>query len=167
MCWYQVAKDFAGPFATVVAAIAAGIITYVFASRQVGVAEQQAKIAEQQAQTALDQLRYNLFERRYAIYAKTHDLLRTMLNRHNDEEFFASQLSPYYVAIKEARFFFPATMCDWLQSLWDTDLPKFLEARRKPESPEFMEIMRTLLRRIEELPDRFGQEMQFSQLTRR
>jgi len=162
MCWYPVAKDFAGPIVTLFAAIVAAIITWVFGLRQARIAEQQAKIAAKQAQTALDQLRYNLFEKRYAIYAKVQDLLRMMLNRHHDDEFTPSELAPYHVAIKEARFFFPATVCDWLQALWDTDLTKFLEARLKPESPEFLEIMKTLLRRFEEMPDRFGEEMRFS-----
>ena len=167
MNWYQVAKDFAGPTATVVASITAGIITWVFASRQTKIARQQAEIARQQAQTALDQLRYNVFERRYAIYIKVQDLLRMMLNRHHDELFDPSEFEPYRVAIREAHFFFPATVSDWLQTLWDIDLPKFLELRLMPGSPEFRDMMSSLLRRFQEMPERFGPEMQFSQLTRR
>jgi hypothetical protein len=59
MDFYQVAKDFAGPTATIIASIAAGFITWTFASRQVKVATQQAAIAKEQAQTAHDQLRHN------------------------------------------------------------------------------------------------------------
>ena len=71
---YQILKDFAGPTATVIASIAARVITFILASRQVNIARQQAGIASQQGQTALDQLRYNLFEKRYAIYIKVQNL---------------------------------------------------------------------------------------------
>ncbi len=99
MDWYHVAKDFAGPTATAIASIAAGIITWTFLSHQVEVARQQADIARQQAQTALDQLRHNLFDRRYAIYNSARDLIRMMLNRHHEMDFTAFELAPYNVAI--------------------------------------------------------------------
>ena len=108
---YQFAKDFAGPTATVIASITAGIITWTFASRQVKVATQQAAIAKQQAQTAHDQLRHNLFERRYAIYGKVQELIRTMLNRHHEKDFSAFELVPFIVNVREARFFFPESIC--------------------------------------------------------
>jgi hypothetical protein len=164
---YQFFKDFAGPFATVVAAGAAAVITWTFASRQVRVAEQQAAIARQQAQTALDQLRHNLFERRYAIYSKTQDLIRTMLNRHHEKDFSAFELAPYHVAIKEARFFFPVALCQWLRALLDDDVKTFFETRTKPGSPEFLEASKKLLRRFEEMPDLFAPELEFRQLTQR
>ena len=164
---YQCTKDFAGPCATVIASIAAGFITWTFASRQVQVAKHQAAIAQQQAQTALDQLRNNLFDRRYAIYSSVQDLIRMMLNRHHEQDFGPSELAPYNVAIKEARFFFPDPVCKWLRSLWDDDLPEFLQARLNPGSPEFLAVMKKLLGRFEEMPDRFADDLEFSQLTRR
>jgi len=164
---YQFAKDFAGPTATVIASIAAGIITFTFSSRQVKVARQQADIARQQAQTALDQLRHNLFDRRYAIYSSVQDLLRMMLNRHHEQDFSAFELAPYNVAIKEARFFFPASLCDLLQSISDINVKEFLEARLNPGSPEFLAAMKKLLKHFEEMPDRFATELEFPRLTRR
>lgn len=164
---YQLAKDFAGPTATVIASITAGIITWTFASRQVQVATQQVAIAKQQAQTAHDQLRHNLFERRYAIYGNTQELIRTMLSRHHEKDFSAFELAPHHVAIKEARFFFPNPVCEWLRALLDEDVKDFLTARTNAGSPEFLAASAKLLQRFDEMPDIFQSELEFSQLTRR
>ncbi|MBS0641252.1 MAG: hypothetical protein JSS43_15365 [Proteobacteria bacterium] len=159
MEWYQIAKDFAGPVATVIAASAAGLITWIFASRQ-------AKIAEQQAQTAVDQLRHNLFERRYALYSSIQELLRMMLFEHNEQDPVPRDLSPYYIAIKEARFFFSPSFCVWLQTVWDLDIMGFIAARADPGSQQFSDAMKRLLAVYNEMPERFSAEMMFSQLTR-
>jgi hypothetical protein len=55
---YQFFKDFAGPMVTLLAAGAAGFITYTFARIQ-------ARIAQSQRDIALDKLKFDLFEKRY------------------------------------------------------------------------------------------------------
>ncbi len=90
-----------------------------------------------------------------------------MLSRHHEKDISPSELAPYNVAIKEARFFFPAPVCDWLQTLWDDDLKEFLETRLTPGSPRFLDVMKKLLKHFEEMPDRFAAELEFPQLTRR
>lgn len=44
---YQYVKDFAGPFATIVAAIAAVSVTWYFARQQTKIAQEQADVAKQ------------------------------------------------------------------------------------------------------------------------
>jgi hypothetical protein len=73
--WHATAKDFAGPVATVVASVTAACVTYLFANKQVRVAESQAltakasmEIAKSQRDIALDKLKGDLFQRRYETY---------------------------------------------------------------------------------------------------
>jgi len=97
---YEILKDFAGPGATVAAAVTAAIITWLFGLRQ-------SKIAQQQADTALDQLRYNLFEKRYAIYDSAKELIKLLIGEGMKQDFTAFKVIPHYVILEEARFFFP------------------------------------------------------------
>jgi hypothetical protein len=82
-----------------------------------------------------------------------------MLNRHHEMDFNPFELAPYHVGIKEARFFFPDSMCQWLNTLWDIEMTEFLTARLDPGSPEFMAVPERLLQRFHELPDLFAPEM--------
>ena len=94
---YEILKDFAGPGATVAAAVTAAIITWLFGLRQ-------SKIAQQQADTALDQLRYNLFEKRYAIYDSAKELIKLLIGEGMKQDFTAFKVIPHYVILEEARF---------------------------------------------------------------
>jgi hypothetical protein len=46
---------------------------------------------------------------------------------------------PYFVAIKEASFFFPDPICNWLRALSDDDVEEFLATLSGSNSPEFLE----------------------------
>lgn len=65
---YQIFKDFAGPIATIFAAIAAVGVTAYFAWHQ-------KKIAKWQVDIAGEKLRHDLYDRRFAIYMAFHELL--------------------------------------------------------------------------------------------
>ena len=68
---YQFARDFASPVVTVIAAVIAGCITYIFARVQ-------ADIAKSQRDIALDKLKFDLFRNRYEIYNSAKELLEYM-----------------------------------------------------------------------------------------
>ncbi len=94
-----------GSIATLVAA-AAVFVTWRLGKGQLTIAEQQARTAKPQADTAFDQLRYNLFEKRYAIYKDVQNLIKLTLNESYKEGFRAFDVSPHYVVMDEAIFFF-------------------------------------------------------------
>jgi hypothetical protein len=68
MSTYAFLKDFAGPLATLTAAIAAAGITFYFNRSQNRIAQSQRDIAQSQRDIALDKLKFDLLERRYDIY---------------------------------------------------------------------------------------------------
>lgn len=159
MDWYQGLKDFAGPVATICASGAASYVAWQLTSRQVA-------IANEQANTALDQLRVALFDRRYRVYDDVRTGLRTLLNLRHDKEFLTDNMLLVINATKEARFFFPTSLCDWLDRVWEDEVVSYVAARQKPAEPVFLKAHTDLLARWNELPDRFQTEMRFSQLTR-
>lgn len=65
---YQIFKDFAGPIATIIAALAAAGVTTYFAWHQKNIAKEQADIAR-------EKLRHDLYERRYRVFDATRKLL--------------------------------------------------------------------------------------------
>jgi hypothetical protein len=94
---YCVAKDFAGPVATVIAAVAAVAVTAYFSSQQAKTArrqadiaaqlaetakrqgERQAEIAQQQADLAREKLRHDLYNRRFEIFTSLFDFYNAMI----------------------------------------------------------------------------------------
>lgn len=66
---YQAFRDFAGPVATIIGALAAVGVTSWLGIGQSRIAKQQAKFAEEQAQLAAVRLRHELFDRRFALFA--------------------------------------------------------------------------------------------------
>ena len=154
---YEILKDFAGPGATVAAAVTAAIITRLFGLRQ-------SKIAQQQADTALDQLRYNLFEKRYAIYDSAKELIKLLIGEGMKQDFTAFKVIPHYVILEEARFFFSDDIYGWLRTLRD-ECQKFLEARADSfveggtEPKEFWGQAGRLVSLLNEMPSRFQTEL--------
>jgi hypothetical protein len=65
---YQIFKDFAGPVATTIAAVAAVSVTTYFAWHQ-------KKVAKEQADIAREKLRHDLYERRYRVFDAARKLL--------------------------------------------------------------------------------------------
>ena len=70
---YQFFKDFAGPIATVTAALAALSVTAYFAWHQ-------KRIAQQQADLARDKLRHDLYNRRFEIFSSIFDFYNAMIS---------------------------------------------------------------------------------------
>lgn len=149
---YYFFKDFAGPLATVIASVIAGVFIY-----------RQWKTAEKQAETALDQLRYNLFEKRFAIYEDVRQLLNSLRYGPDCDGF---KVGKHFTVMDKAIFFFSPETCAWLQSLQD-DCVKFLEAREsKSTNPtEYERSSRHLSEQYRRMPERFQKELGFRQLT--
>jgi hypothetical protein len=69
----------AGPTATVIAAVAAVVVTWRLGQSQIAIGRQQADTAKQQAELASVRLQHDLFDRRFAVYEATQKLLVEVL----------------------------------------------------------------------------------------
>jgi hypothetical protein len=155
--WYSVAKDFAGPGATVVAALSAVAVTAYFSW-------QQAKTARRQATTAKDQLRLNLFDKRYAVYKDIERHLGSLVDTPTPP-----LVSELFVAFDEAAFFFSPATCEWLKTVRD-DCQAFLEARAGQregtgDSRQKADTEIKIVAHFRAMPERFHDDLSFSQPT--
>jgi hypothetical protein len=161
--WLELAKAFAGPFATIIASVVAVSITACYARLQ-------WKTAEKQAETALDQLRYNLFAKRYAIYEDVKQLLKLLINESHKPEFNSFEVVQHYVAMDEAIFFSSEETCDWLKSIQE-DCQQFLEGRASKNTAAEYKAREDANRQIQlvahfrDMPERFRKELGFRQLS--
>jgi len=181
--YYSVLKNFAGPFATLCAAIAATYFArqqWKTAQRQAETAaqlaetakrqgERQATTADQQAKTALDQLRFNLFEKRYATYRAVEQFLKTLIE---DADSRPLEVAPYYRVFDEAKFFFSPATCKWLETV-RADCQAFLDLNAMRQQAgldpraqdQFLEMHHKLAGHFMVMPERFCDDMSFRQLT--
>jgi hypothetical protein len=88
---YQVLKDFAGPVATIIAALAAVYVT--------------AHFARKQAWLAREKLRYDLFDRRLQIFSSIFDFYNAMIAWSGTPEQIAAR-ERFFRAYQESRFLF-------------------------------------------------------------
>ena len=109
---YSVLRDFAGPLATLLAAIAAVVVTTRFNRWQLRIAESQRDIAH-------DKLKFALFEQRYEIYEAAKALLEYLSFIHDLEKSDSTKIRNLYVKIDEARFYYPTDICKYLNDLHD------------------------------------------------
>jgi hypothetical protein len=105
--WYGIAKDFAGPVGTVIAAGTASVITFRFARIQARIAAGQKDIAQSQRDIAYDKLKSDLFARRYEIYSTAGELIDFILSSTPDRPTGGPDMMAKLRKIDEARFFFP------------------------------------------------------------
>jgi hypothetical protein len=124
VCWYQIAKDFAGPIATAIAAGTAATITYKFANIQADIAKGQAKTAEaakeiarSQRDIAYDKLKHDLFERRYKLYSTAKEAIEVVLKGVNDRPIGDTALLRMRIELNEVIFFFPSREVAIFQTL--------------------------------------------------
>jgi hypothetical protein len=110
---YQFAKDFASPIVTLMTAVIALVITYMFGRIQ-------ADIAASQRDIALDRLKFDLFRNRYEIYEAAKALLEYMPFIHDSVKQDVSKIRSLYVKMDEARFYFPPDICAVLKEIHDS-----------------------------------------------
>src|SRR5436190_8882137 len=95
---YQLARDFAGPIATTVAAIVAVCVTGYFARHQREIAKEQARIAR-------EKLRLDLYDRRFEIFESIFDFYNAMISWAGTPEQKVSR-SRFFRAYQESGFLF-------------------------------------------------------------
>jgi len=165
---YQCVKDFAGPFATIVAAIAAVIVTTYFN-------RQQTKIAQEQANIANQKLRHDIFERqyerRYRIYCATRNLLaricrdgnvsdedlRTYIRGTNDSVFLFDDDLPHHLGEIHNR----AVAMQTFKGMIDTFPPG--DKKRENCIAQSQEHFEWLVHQLEGLPDKFKPFLKLSE----
>jgi hypothetical protein len=99
---YQIFKDFAGPIATIIAAIAAVFVTGYFAKRQ--------------ADIAREKLRHDLFEKRYRVFDAARKLLcEVAVHRSVSDD----DLRAFVVSIGDAMFLFNDDLSSYLVEIRD------------------------------------------------
>jgi hypothetical protein len=76
---YEIIKDFAGPFATVIAATAATLVTYKLGSNQVGIAREQARFAKANSRSAQQKLILDLFDKRWSIVTELREAIADVM----------------------------------------------------------------------------------------
>jgi hypothetical protein len=150
-CSYAVLRDFAGPVATVLAAIVVVGVTWRFSS--------------QQAKTARGQLRLDLFDKRYAAYKDIEKRLALVLNVPGSAT--ADEVAQLFLAFDEAALFFSPATCEWLRTIKD-DCKAFAEAAAHEGSGDAR--MRAALKKklvdyLRAMPARFHDDLSLGQLT--
>ena len=167
MTLYQLLKDFAGPSATLYAALVAA--RYI---------RRQTQIAQQQAITAIDALRYDLFEKRMALYRDVQDLIRDIVSKagkdgEGDQSFghyrssaFGLEFIHHFVKIDEAVFLFPDDTCNWLQTV-KKECSDLINAHVGRDVKMISLSQGQLLKILLEMPKRFQRDLSFNQIQSR
>jgi hypothetical protein len=104
---YEFAKDFAGPIATIIAAVTAAGITYSLGRNQTKIASAQKEVAKSQRDIAYDRLKYDLFKERYGIYVTAKQLIEKISGNGFPQGIRDPDLRAMRIRLDEARFFFP------------------------------------------------------------
>jgi hypothetical protein len=112
----ELAKSFAGPFATIIAAAAAAWITLSFNSRQLQIARDQMLIADGQKKIAAAKLNLDLFDRRFAIFEAARKLLIEIVQHDHVD---ASDINKFNIRTADAVF------------LFDKDIETYLDGFRR------------------------------------
>lgn len=167
----DLAKDFAGPIATITAAMAAVIVTVFFNRRQVAIAATQRDIA-------LDKLKHDVFERRYEIYISARSFMEDVLHQSDFEKIDNARIREFRVKLDEARFFFGPDIRDYIGEI-DAAAERLLVAlgekwqnpgRNEPAWSRTMKKLgdnsAKLSTMYAELPQKFESSLRFDQLAR-
>ena len=111
---YEVLKDFAGPAATMIAAIAAGFIAYRLGQAQATAAQSQAATAKRSWETANERVVLDLFERRIAIFESIRSVVSSILRtgQPTHDDYFA-----YLQAIDRVQFYFGDEVQEYIEHI--------------------------------------------------
>ncbi|MFC6027106.1 hypothetical protein [Methylobacterium mesophilicum] len=113
MSAYDVVKDFAGPVATICAAVAATSITGLFAAKQ-------WQTAYMQAQIALDKLKIDTFGDRMAVLKATRSLMRLVVSTRSGEVPDLHKMQELRRTIDDGRFLFNSEIRLYLNNIVNT-----------------------------------------------
>jgi hypothetical protein len=110
----ELARTFAGPVATIIAAATAAGITFVFNSRQLTIAKDQAATADAQRRIAAARLNFDLYEKRYAVFEVARRLLRGVVQRDYID---AKEVIDFNIETADAPFLFEQDIVNYLDVL--------------------------------------------------
>jgi hypothetical protein len=179
----ELAKAFAGPVATIIAAGTAAWITYRLGRSQVRIAETQAltaasqkDIAKSQRDIAYDRLKYDLFEKRYEIYLAAKKLIEYTGQLKKPGDVLDQSAQELKVKLLEARFFFPPTEAALFANIAQLAAIHHI-ASVTPFAPDgspqaevekiYTDSIMQLVQIYEKLPELLEKELGFAQLTSR
>jgi hypothetical protein len=111
---FELAKTFAGPLATIIAATAATGITYAFNSRQLKVAKDQAVTADAQRKIAAARLNFDLYAKRYVVFEIARRLLRDVVQSGYVD---AKEVINFNIETADAPFLFEQDVVNYLDEL--------------------------------------------------
>ena len=170
MLSYAFFKDFAGPFATVIAAGAAVAVTMIFNSRQTTIANTQKNIA-------LDKLKHDLFQKRYEVFAAARSLIEYVKSQHDFEKIDSGRIRELRVILDKSRFFFGPSIRAHLKEIDQTceallnGLALKWEVQDNRADPKWARAMqqlgdaaRKLITMYSSLSEKFEQSLRFDQL---
>lgn len=110
----------AGPTATVIAAVAAVVVTWRLGKAQLRIAENQAATARQQVELATIRLQHDLFDRRFAVYDATRTIIRTVIQHSHANE---QQIVDFAMKTRDAKFLLDDEISTYLEDFankaWD------------------------------------------------
>jgi hypothetical protein len=110
----ELAKTFAGPVATIIAAAVAAVITFVFNSRQLKIAKDQAATADAQRKIAAARLNFDLYEKRYAVFEAARRLLQDVVQQDYID---AKDVIKFNIETADAPFLFEQDIVNYLDKL--------------------------------------------------
>ena len=167
-------ERFAGPIATVIAAVTAASVTFVFglvqyriARSQANTADAQRQIARVQLEIAYDKLKHDVFEKRYEVYVAAHKLIECAFDP-SPRDPMDSEMRGLSEKLGQAQFLFPPDTQDFcynrvLRQTYKVAITR-LEDRDTPEDQENRIVLVNLR---SELPKRFERDLSLEQLTRK
>jgi hypothetical protein len=133
---YTLFKDFAGPVATVLAALTAAGIA-------VGIGLSQLAIGRLQARAANDKIVLDLFERRLNVYSQVRAVIRKILTQGKVQP---TESFDFLAAMDGASFLFGAEVTDYLRTLYEAILD-VENAEHEEEAAKTSEERRNALER--------------------
>jgi hypothetical protein len=160
---YEVAKDFAGPVATIVIALAAGYITWSYNKKQVMIAQ--------------DKLKFDLFEKRYEFFEASKQLLQVLFNQIGKESHLdVDGILKLRMKLDEGRFFFGPEVQTFFKELDEfaneliDELLAYGETQREHKSlrestAKVGKLTNRLANYRRSLPQVFEKDLGFRQLT--
>ena len=170
-------KDFSGPVATAFAATVAALITLHFNRRQEIIGAAQKDIAASQRDIAKDKLKVDLFKERYAIYSAAKTLIEHTASLRDSDDVMrrSAEIRNLYIELDEAKFFFDAKVCAFLQKLHDEAESFLIElcadvdvddaSAWSARAERLARKNKTLRQTYVDLPKTFEGALEFTQLT--
>jgi hypothetical protein len=165
-------ERFAGPIATVIAAVAAVTVTLILglvqsriARSQANTAEAQRQIAKAQLDIAYDRLKQYVFDKRYEVYVAAYKLIMNGSDPSPPDPK-DSEMEGLRLKLGEALFLFPPDTRDFCERIQKAAYEAAYKIFLQTEDGR-REARLTLVGLRDELPKRFERDLSLEQLTQK